>query len=235
MAHSTSGPCAVTAAPALAPPAASPHRRRGRRGAAAPPAPGPRRFDEPVAPRVRIFFGYPLIDTRLLSFTHYDLLSPPALDRAAQLRATCSHGDQKVWPAVRNTLWFLGDRWCRSRCCSRSASRCRRRAPSAASASSARSSTCRRWRRRSPRRSASCSCFNPATGPVNTILGWFGITGPLWFNRPDLVQAVADAARPVGHRQHDDHLPGRDPRRPAPPATRRPSSTAPARGSGCAT
>ena len=26
--------------------------------------------------------------------------------------------------------------------------------------------------------------LNPATGPVNTMLGWFGITGPLWFESP---------------------------------------------------
>ena len=26
--------------------------------------------------------------------------------------------------------------------------------------------------------------FNPATGPVNAILGFFGIQGPLWFNDP---------------------------------------------------
>jgi multiple sugar transport system permease protein len=26
--------------------------------------------------------------------------------------------------------------------------------------------------------------LNPATGPLNTILGWFGITGPLWFESP---------------------------------------------------
>ena len=26
--------------------------------------------------------------------------------------------------------------------------------------------------------------LNPSTGPVNTILGWFGIEGPLWFNDP---------------------------------------------------
>jgi multiple sugar transport system permease protein len=26
--------------------------------------------------------------------------------------------------------------------------------------------------------------LNPATGPVNTILGWLGIEGPLWFNDP---------------------------------------------------
>ena len=26
--------------------------------------------------------------------------------------------------------------------------------------------------------------LNPATGPVNTILGVFGIQGPLWFHSP---------------------------------------------------
>lgn len=30
--------------------------------------------------------------------------------------------------------------------------------------------------------------FNPGTGPVNTVLGWFGIDGPLWFNDPDLAK-----------------------------------------------
>jgi multiple sugar transport system permease protein len=27
--------------------------------------------------------------------------------------------------------------------------------------------------------------FNPATGPVNGVLSWFGIDGPLWFDSPD--------------------------------------------------
>jgi multiple sugar transport system permease protein len=26
--------------------------------------------------------------------------------------------------------------------------------------------------------------FNPATGPVNEVLGWFGVDGPLWFDSP---------------------------------------------------
>ena len=59
--------------------------------------------------------------------------------------------------------------------------------------------------------------LNPATGPVNTMLGKLGISGPLWFNDPGVVEAVARAARPVGHRQHDDHLPRRDARRAAAP------------------
>ena len=27
--------------------------------------------------------------------------------------------------------------------------------------------------------------FNPATGPVNGVLGWFGVDGPLWFDSPE--------------------------------------------------
>jgi len=27
--------------------------------------------------------------------------------------------------------------------------------------------------------------FNPATGPVNEVLGWFGVDGPLWFDSPE--------------------------------------------------
>lgn len=30
--------------------------------------------------------------------------------------------------------------------------------------------------------------FNPGTGPANTILGWFGIDGPLWFNDPAMAK-----------------------------------------------
>ncbi|WP_407649505.1 carbohydrate ABC transporter permease [Goodfellowiella coeruleoviolacea] len=30
--------------------------------------------------------------------------------------------------------------------------------------------------------------FNPGTGPVNTVLGWLGISGPLWFNDPALAK-----------------------------------------------
>jgi multiple sugar transport system permease protein len=30
--------------------------------------------------------------------------------------------------------------------------------------------------------------FNPGTGPVNAVLGWFGVSGPLWFNDPALAK-----------------------------------------------
>jgi len=43
--------------------------------------------------------------------------------------------------------------------------------------------------------------LNPATGPINTILGHLGITGPLWFNDPGwskpslvLLSSIARAA-----------------------------------------
>ena len=53
-----------------------------------------------------VFFGYPLVMSAYLSFTHYDLLSPPrwvGLDNYRFMFET----DQQVWPAVKNTLWFI--------------------------------------------------------------------------------------------------------------------------------
>ena len=44
--------------------------------------------------------------------------------------------------------------------------------------------------------------LNPATGPVNTLLGQLGIEGPLWFNDPGWSKPSLVAARDVGHRQH---------------------------------
>ena len=59
-----------------------------------------------------------------------------------------------------------------------------RRGSSAAAGSSARCSTCRRWCRRWQATIAFVFLFNPATGPVNKILGSLGLPSPLWFNDP---------------------------------------------------
>ena len=130
-----------------------------------------------------VFFGYPLVTTAYLSFTHYDLLSSPHWVGFAHYRYLFTT-DQTVWPAVRNTLWFiaiavplqvffaLG--------ISIMLSRARRgvgvfrtifylpalAAPVAATL-------------------GFVYLLNPATGPVNTILGKLGIEGPLWFNAPE--------------------------------------------------
>ena len=59
--------------------------------------------------------------------------------------------------------------------------------------------------------------LNPATGPVNTILGKLGIEGPLWFNDPTWSKPSLTLLGLWGDREHHDHLPRRDPRRPAAP------------------
>ena len=53
-----------------------------------------------------VFFGYPLVMTRYLSFTHYDLLSPPRWIGLANYRYLFET-DQQIWPAVKNTLWII--------------------------------------------------------------------------------------------------------------------------------
>ena len=102
------------------------------------------------------------------------------------------------------------------------------RARKTGSGSSGRSSTCPRSRRRSPPRSASCTSSTRPTGPVNMILGPSRHRGPALVPVARVVQALAGAARHLGRRQPDDHLPRRRPRRAASTSTSRPSSTAPA-------
>ena len=53
-----------------------------------------------------VFFGYPLVMSVYLSFTHYDLLSSPRWIGTANYRYLF-HDDPQVWTAVKNTLWFI--------------------------------------------------------------------------------------------------------------------------------
>ncbi len=53
-----------------------------------------------------IFFGYPLVMSVYLSFTHYDLLSPPRWVGLGNYRYMFG-SDPQVWPAIRNTLWII--------------------------------------------------------------------------------------------------------------------------------
>ena len=69
--------------------------------------------------------------------------------------------------------------------------------------------------------------LNPATGPVNSVPRQARDPGAALVRLAAVGEAVAGAARPVGHRQHDDHLPGRPARRAASTCTSRPRSTAP--------
>jgi multiple sugar transport system permease protein len=130
-----------------------------------------------------VFFGYPLVMSVYLSFTHYDLLGSPRWIGLANYRYLFGT-DQQVWPAMRNTLWMI--------CIAvplqvlfafgiaMMVSRARRGVglfrtvfylPALA-----------------PPVAATLGfvyILNPATGPVNTILGHLGIQGPLWFQSPD--------------------------------------------------
>ena len=53
-----------------------------------------------------IFFAYPLVMSAYLSFTHYDLLSAPRWVGTANYHYLFEQ-DQRVWPAVKNTLWMM--------------------------------------------------------------------------------------------------------------------------------
>ena len=130
-----------------------------------------------------VFFGYPLVMSAYLSFTHYDLLSPPrwvGLDNYRFMFET----DQQVWPAVKNTLWFIAiavplqvlfalgiaimlSRARRGVGVFRTVFYLPALAPPVAATL------------------GFVYLLNPATGPVNTILGKVGIQGPLWFDSPE--------------------------------------------------
>ncbi len=128
------------------------------------------------------FFAYPLLASIYYSFTHYDLLSSP---KWLGLRnyEYLFNSDPLIWTAVKNTLWLiaimvpaqvlfaLGVAMLLSRA-RRGAGILRTifylpaLAPIVASTL------------------GFVYLFNPATGPVNTILAVFGIEGPLWLNGP---------------------------------------------------
>ena len=100
--------------------------------------------------------------------------------------------------------------------------------------SSARCSTCPTWHRRWPPRWPSRSC-STRHRPGQRHPGQARPARAGLVQRPGLVQAGADPARAVGHRRPDGDLHGRAARRARRSSTRRPSSTAPAPGSGSAT
>jgi len=139
-------------------------------------------FMSPWLAGFTIFFGYPLVMTAYLSFTHYDLLSSPkwiGLDNYRFMFET----DQQIWPAVKNTLWFIAiavplqvlfalgiaimlTRARRGIGVFRTVFYLPALAPPVAATL------------------GFVYLLNPATGPVNTILGKVGIQGPLWFDSP---------------------------------------------------
>jgi multiple sugar transport system permease protein len=129
-----------------------------------------------------IFFGYPLVYSVYLSFTHYDLLSSPRWIGTANYDFML-HGDPNVGPAVRNTLWIIAVMVPLQvlLACSIAMLVVRARAGVGVFR------TIFYLPALTPPVAATLGflfLLNPSTGPVNTILGWLGITGPLWFDSP---------------------------------------------------
>jgi multiple sugar transport system permease protein len=129
-----------------------------------------------------IFFGYPLVMTAYYSFTHYDLLSSPRWIGLANYKYLFT-GDTQVWPAVSNTLWLMAvavplnvlfafgvalmlSRARRGVGFFRTVFYLPALVPPVAATL------------------GFVYLLNPGTGPVNTLLGHLGITGPLWFDSP---------------------------------------------------
>jgi multiple sugar transport system permease protein len=129
-----------------------------------------------------IFFVYPLIASVYYSFTRFDLVSPPQWIGFRNYEYLFTQ-DPNVWLATLNTLWFVviwvpvktafalivAGLLARARRASgfwRTVFYLPALVPPVASVV------------------AFVFLFNPGTGPVNQVLGWFGIRGPLWFNDP---------------------------------------------------
>ena len=129
-----------------------------------------------------VFFGYPLVMSAYLSFNHYDLLSPPRWVGLGNYRYLFGT-DPQVWTAVKNTLWIIAVA-----------------VPLQVLFAFGIALMLARARRGigifrtvfylpalAPPVAATLGfvyILNPSTGPVNTILGHLGISGPLWFNDP---------------------------------------------------
>jgi multiple sugar transport system permease protein len=129
-----------------------------------------------------IFFGYPLVMSAYLSFTHYNLLSPARWVGFANYDYLL-HTDPQVGVAIRNSLWFIAIA-----------------VPLQVLFAFGIALMLARARRGlgffrtvfylpalAPPVAATLGfvyLLNPATGPVNTLLSHIGINGPLWFQSP---------------------------------------------------
>jgi multiple sugar transport system permease protein len=129
-----------------------------------------------------VFVAYPLVATVYFSFTHYDLLSPARWIGLANYEYMF-RDDRQIWSAVKNTLWLVVIT-----------------VPLKVMFAFGVALMLTRARRGigffravfylpalAPPVAATLGfvyLLNPATGPVNAVLGVVGIEGPLWFNDP---------------------------------------------------
>jgi multiple sugar transport system permease protein len=129
-----------------------------------------------------VFFIYPLLASVYLSFTHYDLLSRPRWVGTANY-AFMLHHDPQIWNAVKNTLWLMAFAVPLQVLFAFGVAAMIVRAKAGAGFFR----TVFYLPTLAPPVAATLGftyILNPATGPVNTILGWVGIHGPLWFESP---------------------------------------------------
>lgn len=165
-------------APAAAPPA---NRRRQQRGIIV-------LLMAPWFLGFLVFFAYPLVATVWYSFTRFDLLSPPQFVGLRNY-SYFVFDDPNSWKSLRNTLWFVVFMMPARLVCAlliaQLLTKIRRGGsvyrtvfflPSLAPPVAA--------------TIAFAFLFNPATGAVNSVLGWFGVTGPLWLSDPALAKPV---------------------------------------------
>src|SRR5881394_2292160 len=129
-----------------------------------------------------VFFGYPLVMSAYLSFNHYDLLSSPRWVGLANYRYLFTV-DPQVWTAVKNTLWMIGVAVPLQVLFAFGIAVLLARVKAGAGVFR----TVFYLPALAPPVAATLGfvfILNPATGPVNTILGHLGIQGPLWFQDP---------------------------------------------------
>jgi len=129
-----------------------------------------------------IFFGYPLVMSAYLSFNHYDLLSAPRWVGLANYRYLFTV-DPQVWTAVKNTLWLIVVMVPLQVIFAFGIASILARVKSGAGLFR----TIFYLPALAPPVAATLGfvfILNPATGPVNQILGHLGIRGPLWFQDP---------------------------------------------------
>jgi multiple sugar transport system permease protein len=129
-----------------------------------------------------VFFGYPLLASFWFSFTHYDLLSSPRWVGLANYKFMI-HDDPQIWGAVKNTLWFMAIAVPLQVLFALGVAGMVTRAKTGVGFFR----TVFYLPTLAPAVAATLGftyILNPATGPVNGILGVFGINGPLWFESP---------------------------------------------------
>lgn len=142
-------------------------------------------FMTPVWLGLLIFFVYPLVATVYFALNRFDLFSAPTWFGLGNFAYMLVDGN--LHKAAGNTLWLVAIM-----------------VPAKVIAALAVALLLARLRRSAsiwrtifylpalvPPVAATVAfvfLFNPGTGAVNTVLGWLGIGGPLWFNDPDLAK-----------------------------------------------